>query len=79
MAPARDPAGEDVKAQLRTATDEAIAAGLFGVPTFVAGGRVFWGQDGLAMLRAALLKDPWFDGPAWDAAGTQPAGVQRAG
>ena len=79
VAPARDPAGEDVKAELRAATDEAIAAGLFGVPTFVAGGRVFWGQDGLAMLRAALQKDPWFDGPAWDAAGTQPAGVQRAG
>jgi 2-hydroxychromene-2-carboxylate isomerase len=79
VAPARDPAGEDVKAELRAATDEAIAAGVFGVPTFVAGGHVFWGQDGLGMLRAALQKDPWFGGPAWEAAGTEPAGVQRAG
>jgi 2-hydroxychromene-2-carboxylate isomerase len=77
VAPVRDPAGEDVKAELRTATDEAAAAGIFGVPTMVAGGRAFWGQDGLAMLRAALLKDPWFDSPAWDGAGAQPAGVQR--
>lgn len=77
VAPARDPAGDDVKAELRAATDEAVAAGVFGVPTLVAGGRAFWGQDGLAMLRAALLKDPWFDGPAWDDAGARPAGVQR--
>ncbi len=78
VAPARDPAGDDVKAELRAATEEAAAAGIFGVPTLVAHGRAFWGQDGLAMLRAALLKDPWFDGPAWDEAGAQPAGVQRA-
>ena len=77
VAPARDPAGEDVKAELRAATGEAAAAGIFGVPSFVADGRVFWGQDGLAMLRAALLKDPWFQGTAWDEAGDQPAGVQR--
>lgn len=78
VAPARDPASEDVKAELRAATAEAAAAGLFGVPTVVANGRAFWGQDGLGMLRAALLKDPWFDGPAWDEAGAQPVGVQRA-
>jgi 2-hydroxychromene-2-carboxylate isomerase len=78
VAPARDPAGEDVKAELRAATGEAAAAGIFGVPTLVAHGRAFWGQDGLAMLRAALLKDPWFDGSAWDEAGAQPPGVQRA-
>ena len=78
VAPARDPVGEDVKAELRAATDEAAAAGIFGVPTLVARGRAFWGQDGLAMLRAALLQDPWFDGPTWDEAGAQPAGVQRA-
>jgi 2-hydroxychromene-2-carboxylate isomerase len=77
VAPARDPAGDDVKAELRTATEQAAAAGIFGVPTLVAGERAFWGQDGLAMLRAALQRDPWFDGPAWDAAGAQPVGVQR--
>jgi 2-hydroxychromene-2-carboxylate isomerase len=78
VAPARDPDGDDVKAELRTTTDEAAAAGIFGVPTLVAGGRAFWGQDGLGMLRAALRQDPWFDGPAWEDAGAQPEGVRRS-
>lgn len=77
LAPARDPASEAVKAALREATDEAAARGLFGVPTIECDGRLFWGQDALPMLRAALLGDPWFDGPAWDEAGRQPGGVQR--
>jgi hypothetical protein len=38
------------------------------VPTFEVEGRLFWGLDALPMLRAALLGEPWFDGPAWDAA-----------
>jgi len=29
------------------------------------------------MVRAALLGDPWFDGPAWDAAAVAPPGVVR--
>ncbi|WP_284619810.1 2-hydroxychromene-2-carboxylate isomerase [Aquabacterium humicola] len=77
VAPVRDPAGDEVKAELRAATDEAVARGIFGVPTLEADGRAFWGQDALPMLRAALQRDPWFDGPAWDEAGRAPAGVQR--
>ncbi|MBI3369238.1 MAG: DsbA family protein [Burkholderiales bacterium] len=77
LAPARDPACDAVKAELRAATEQAAARGIFGVPTIECDGRLFWGQDGLTMLRAALLGDPWFDGPAWDEAGRQPGGVQR--
>lgn len=80
----RDPAGDEVKHELRARTEAAADAGLFGVPTLVlppvagdAPPRAFFGQDGLPMLRAALLGDPWFDGPDWDEAGRQPAGVQR--
>jgi 2-hydroxychromene-2-carboxylate isomerase len=42
-------AGEDeVKAELRLRTDEALALGVIGVPTLVVGdGRVFWGDDRL--------------------------------
>jgi 2-hydroxychromene-2-carboxylate isomerase len=42
-----DPA---VKARLRRNTDEAIAAGAWGVPTFVVDGICFWGFDAGDML-----------------------------
>jgi len=35
-------------------TDEAIAAGVFGVPTFVVGDHLFWGQDRLDFLEEAI-------------------------
>jgi 2-hydroxychromene-2-carboxylate isomerase len=46
-----------VKARLRSNTDEAIAAGLWGVPTFVVDGRCFWGFDSGDML-LDYLSDP---------------------
>ena len=77
LAPARDPASAEVKNELRAATDEAIARGVFGVPTFELDGRLFWGVDALPMLRAALLGDAWFAGPVWDAAARPRAGIPR--
>jgi 2-hydroxychromene-2-carboxylate isomerase len=77
LAPARDPSSDEVKAELRAATDAAIARGVFGVPTFELGGRLFWGLEALPMLRAALLGDAWFDGPTWDEAGRPRPGVSR--
>jgi 2-hydroxychromene-2-carboxylate isomerase len=77
VAPLRDPAGDDVKAELRARTEAAVALGLFGVPTLVCDGRAFFGLDALPMLRAALAGDAWFDTPAWDTAGQQPPGLQR--
>ena len=77
LAPVRDPAGADVKAELRAHSEEAIACGVFGVPSFELDGRVFWGLDSLPMLRAALQGEPWFDGPAWQREGAPRAGVRR--
>lgn len=78
LAPPRDPAGGDVKAELRQATEAAAAAGVFGVPTIECEGRLFWGLDALPMLRDAMQGGAWFDGPGWaDAAATRP-GVRRA-
>ncbi len=77
LAPLRDPSCAEVKAELRQRTEAAAAAGLFGVPTLVCEDKAFFGQDALPMLRAALLGDAWFDGPAWAQAGQQPAGLQR--
>src|SRR3954471_8624782 len=47
LAPRRDPASADVKSQLQAAGSDAIAAGLFGVPTFAVDGKLFWGFDAL--------------------------------
>jgi 2-hydroxychromene-2-carboxylate isomerase len=77
LAPARDPMDDSVKAQLRAHADEAIAAGVFGVPAFEVDGKVFWGLDGLPMLRAYLQGDGWFSGPGWDEARKVPQGVIR--
>jgi 2-hydroxychromene-2-carboxylate isomerase len=77
LAPARDPASLDVKAELRAHTDDAIARGVFGVPSFELDGRLFWGLDALPMLRAALHGDVWFDGPAWRAAAVERPGIKR--
>ncbi len=78
IAPQRDPNGAEVKGELRESTEAARQRGVFGVPTFECDSRLYWGQDALPMLRAALLGDPWFNGPQWHEAGEQPAGVQRA-
>ncbi len=78
LAPARDPDGEPVKQALKDSTAAALAGGVFGVPTVEVDGRLFWGLDALTMLAAYLRGDPWFDGPAWAAAGMPRPGVQRA-
>ena len=67
LQPMREVDGDDVKAQLRRNTDEAIALGVFGVPAFVVDDRLFWGLDSLPMLSAYLHGDAWFEGPDWDA------------
>jgi 2-hydroxychromene-2-carboxylate isomerase len=77
LAPARDVNGDEVKAQLKAHTNEAIAAGVFGVPTFAVDDKLFWGFDALPMLRAYCEGDAWFDGPAWEAARQLPAGATR--
>jgi 2-hydroxychromene-2-carboxylate isomerase len=38
---------DDVKQQLRRSTERAIALGIFGAPSFVVGGELFWGNDRL--------------------------------
>jgi len=77
LAPARDPAGDEVKAESKANTDQAIAIGLFGVPTFTVDDKLFWGFDALAMLRGWLEGDPWFRGGAWEDVSRVPKGAVR--
>jgi 2-hydroxychromene-2-carboxylate isomerase len=53
-------AGEpEAKQRLRDATDAAIAAGVFGVPTVLVEGEIFWGCDSFAHLERFLRgEDP---------------------
>jgi 2-hydroxychromene-2-carboxylate isomerase len=76
LAPARAVDSEAVKAQLKANSDEAIARGVFGVPTFAVDDKLFWGFDALPMLCAYLSGDAWFD-EAWHAADRVVSGVQR--
>ncbi|PUE34434.1 2-hydroxychromene-2-carboxylate isomerase [Limnohabitans sp. Jir72] len=77
LKPAGDAASDTVKQQLKAHTDEAIALNLFGVPSLVVDGQVFWGNDALPMLRAYLQGDPWFQSPDWTGVAQLPVGVQR--
>lgn len=77
LQPARDPAGGAVKAELKANTEAAIARGLFGVPTCEVDGRLFWGFDGLPMLRDWLDGKEWFTSGAWEQAAAVPAGLVR--
>jgi 2-hydroxychromene-2-carboxylate isomerase len=51
MALVADP---EVKAALVATTEEAVARGAFGAPTFFVGDKMFFGQDRLDFVREAL-------------------------
>ena len=70
LAPRIDPADESIKQALKDATADALARGIFGVPTVEVDARLFWGHDGLDMLAACLRGDSWFESGAWEAEGS---------
>jgi len=47
---------EAVKAALKKNTDEAVARGVFGAPTFFVGDAMFWGNDRLEFVAEALAE-----------------------
>ena len=77
LQPQRDPSGDAVKAELKSNTEAAIARGLFGVPTCEVDGKLFWGFDGLPMLREYLAGNVWFTSGAWEQAAALPTGKTR--
>jgi 2-hydroxychromene-2-carboxylate isomerase len=54
------------KAQLRKQTDQAIADGVFGVPTMVVGNELFWGYDDMTFLQRFLDGTDPIDRARWD-------------
>lgn len=76
----RDPQAavdEGVKARLKAGTDAAIARGVFGVPTFMLGDTLFWGQDSLEMMLDFLKHPALFDSPEMRRAQALPVGTMR--
>jgi carboxymethylenebutenolidase len=45
---------EPVQQAYQANTDAAIAAGIFGAPSYVVEGEIFWGQDRLDFLQRRL-------------------------
>jgi len=66
-----------VKVQLKSNTDEAIAAGVFGVPTFVVNGNLFWGDDATNMFLNYLRNPTLFDDSEMLRISSLPMGVAR--
>ena len=54
----RDRAAPETRARHDGLLEEAAARGAFGVPTFFLGERMFWGNDRLVLLEAALGAHP---------------------
>ena len=77
----RDPdariAAAEVKDELRRNTDEALARGVFGVPTLAIGDELFWGVDATDMAREFLSRGCRFDDPEYARIAALPAGVVR--
>lgn len=70
-------AGREVKDALRRNTDEALARGVFGVPTLAVNDTLFWGEDATAMARDWIAAGGRFDDPEYARVAALPAGAQR--
>ncbi len=67
-----------VKERLKFNTDQALQAGLFGVPSFVVDQKVFWGLDSLPMLREYMVGNAWFDAAdGWSSVARVGVGIKR--
>lgn len=71
-------ADPDVKATLRRNTDEALARGVFGVPTLAIGDALFWGVDATEMALDHLRGTLRFDEPEYARIAALPEGVTRS-
>lgn len=68
----------EVKQRLRANGEEAIAAGVFGVPTLLIDGHLFWGSDATAMALDYVRDRGLFDTPEMRRIDALPIGASRA-
>ena len=67
-----------VKEQLRANTDQAIAAGVFGVPTILLGDRLIWGNDATSMLEKMLVDPDYFERGEYLRLASLPSAAERS-
>ena len=67
----------EVKEALRRNTDDAIARGIFGVPTLVIGDELFWGADATDMAADYVAAGCRFDDPEMARVASLPIGAER--
>jgi len=75
-----DPArlgAQEIKDQLRRNTEQAAARGVFGVPTLVIEGEVFWGADSIEFAKDFLANPGVLDNDEVRRLDTLPAGAAR--
>jgi 2-hydroxychromene-2-carboxylate isomerase len=70
-------AAAEVKDELRRNTDEALARGVFGVPTLAIGGELFWGVDATEMAREFVAHGCRYVDPEYARIAALPTGVVR--
>ena len=70
-------ASSEVKDALRKNTDDAIARGVFGVPTLAIGDELFWGADATAMAADYVAQGCRFTDAEMTRVASLPAGAQR--
>ena len=68
---------QEVKDGLRRSTEEAIAAGVYGVPTFRIGTELFWGDDATGMMLDYLADPNLFETGEYKRVSHLPVGTQR--
>lgn len=68
---------QEVKDRLRRTTEDAVAAGVFGVPSLVIDGEVFWGADAMAMAQDYLADPATFRSGEMARVSALPEGIQR--
>ena len=72
-------AAPEVKDELRRNTDEAIARGVFGVPTLAIGAELFWGADATRMAIDYVAAGSRFTDPEFARVAALPVGAVRSG
>jgi 2-hydroxychromene-2-carboxylate isomerase len=70
-------ASAEVKEALRRNTDEAIARGVFGVPTLLIGDTLFWGVDATQMAADFVAAGCRYDDPEYTRVAALPIGANR--
>lgn len=70
-------ASEAVKATLRSNTDAALSAGIFGVPMLVVGNALFWGNDVHAFAMETLRDPELLNDPEMQRIASLPIAIHR--